>query len=287
MKLFCERQRTTYNMSDPPEWAKQLMAAQSEMMASQNRFEERQTVIQEEVQKLGEEVKRFDMANKKLQKEVANLKRENGMLKTELCAVKTEQAAQEQYSRSKNVIFYDVPGKSKETHRETKEKVNKILATIGSDNRVVVAHRLNASKANSAIVAVFDSKLYAQEIIQKTKEMKLTTGKLGMEGNSADTKIIAKPHLCKFLEEIRKATADLKTELEWGWVKVITSKMKVELYEGKNQDPVVFNSVQDVDSFRETMIEKGILKRKGPGKHSLTPPKSNNAKERKTADVDN
>lgn len=282
-----------------PEWVKKLMAKQQEILDSQAEFkaevkdgltkvEVKVGTMEKKMEQLGEELKKMGQASTKMKHEITRLKSENTMLRKELDKVKVAQMTSDQYSRSSDVIFYDIPGKAKEKQDKTKDKVEKVLAAAKCSHRVVVAHRLNATKPNSAILARFEAKTYAQSVMECIRKANVTVGATGLGQDSDMTKIIAKPHLCKELEIIRKATADIKVELGWGWVKVITSKMQVELYEGKDKDgnvksPIIMRSVADVEMFRNRMIDQGILKKERPPKHQQTPP-TKDAKGRKTAE---
>lgn len=209
---------------------------------------------------------KLDAATQELRCEVGELKQENEQLKQELCSLKRRVDMQEQYSRSKNVIFYDVPGVMNESRVETEAKIAAIMKALECNNKVVTAHRLG-SKANTPIVAVFESKPHAQEVINAVKKSALTLKDIGIGGQpgvNLSTKVTARAHLSPALSQLLKAAAVFKVEANWGWTKVIISRMEVEIYEGRGHDgkilpPVTVSSIEDILKLRAQLVEQGKL----------------------------
>lgn len=224
-------------------------------------------------EKIKEEInRRMDALSGKLEEEVGKLQQENAALKSELSKTKAEAQELQQYLRAKNVIFYEVPGVAKEDRETSQKRIEQILSVINCGNRVTVAHRLNPS-ANSPIVAVFESKCHAQEVMEKVRRAGPTVASAGFADeaadNNKDSKIMARAHLCKSLGELLKAATALKTEANWGWTKVITSSMLVEIYQGKDSDgkvipPVKVRSIEDVKELRDLLVAEGKLPKEPP-----------------------
>lgn len=282
-------------MASPPEWAQQLLSSQQafqqcmldQMTGLKNELKNDQAVLRAEVQALKSDMHKYASSNDTLNAVVSKLTQELAEARSSLAEVNAMHNADEQYARSKNVILYGIPGVANEQYGDTMERVVKVLQKANCTRRLVVAHRLNARLPNGPIVAVFEAKLFAQEVLQKIKEAKLTTDTAGLCSENTNVKIFARPHLCRALEATRKAAVALKNDLNWGWVKVMISKLHVELYEGsddtgKQQQPFVLTSVADVKDLRQRMQEKGMLGRVG-GKHQITPPDNDEVKRRQKA----
>lgn len=208
--------------------------------------------------------------------EIDELKRENQCLKKNLQEMEFRLNKQEQHSRSSNVVIYGVPGAAQEGRVETGAKVANIARALRIDHKVVVAHRLTPG-SDSPIVAVFESKAHAQEVLNTIRQSDLTPSAIGLRSSGGDTtkdrKILARPHLCPALAQLLKAAAALKTEANWGWTKVITSKMEVQIYKGKDADgnaypPFTVRSLEDVLKLRLQLMEEGTLPEISPLTHA-------------------
>lgn len=208
--------------------------------------------------------------------EIDELKRENQCLKKDLQVMESRLNKQEQHSRSSNVVIYDVPGAAHENRAETESKVAKLARALKIDHKVVVAHRLTPN-SGSPIVAVFESKAHAQEVLNIIRQSALTPSGIGLkspgDGTAKDRKILARPHLCPALAQLLKAAAALKAEANWGWTKVITSKMEVQIYKGKDADgnvqpPLTVKSLEDVLKLRLQLVEQGTLPAISPVTHA-------------------
>lgn len=236
---------------------KDCTAMLKKLMEGQNRLFEAQQQLHH----------KFDSMVSQLKNEVDELKKENENLKKDLQQVTLRLDRQEQQSRSKNIVFYGIPGSAGEKRIETETKVAKIVKALNVDYKVVVAHRLSAG-SDGPIVAVFESRAHAHEMLNIIRESSLTISDIGLKGHEGtaikEKKIFARPHLCPALAQLQKAASALKTEANWGWTKVITSKMEVQIYKGRDRDgkllpPVTVRSPQDVLRLRLQMVEQGIL----------------------------
>lgn len=210
---------------------------------------------------------KLDSMVSQLRREVDELKKENENLKKDLQQVTLRLDKQEQQSRANNIVFYDIPGAAGEKRIETEVKVAKIVKALNVDYKVVVAHRISPVP-NGPVVAVFESKAHAQEMLNLIRESSLTVSDIGLtnlDGTATkNKKMFARPHLCPALAQLHKAATALKTEANWGWTKVLTNKMEVQIYKGRDHDgnilpPVTVKSLQDILRLRLQMVEQGIL----------------------------
>lgn len=210
---------------------------------------------------------KLDSVASQFQSETDALKKENENLKKNLQEVASCLDKQEQHSRSKNIIIYDVPGPAGESRTETEAKVAKITEALKANHRVVVAHRLSPNP-NSPIVAAFESKIHAQEMLSIIRQGTLTAETIGLPSQDSTRgkpkKIIARPHLCPALAQLLKMATALKVEANWGWTKVISSKMEIQIFKGRDSDgyvlpPVTVRSPEDVLRLRLQMVEQGRL----------------------------
>lgn len=209
--------------------------------------------------------------------EIDELKQENQRLKKNLQQVTSRLDKQEQHSRSKNVVIYDVPGSAGESREETESKVAKITEAVSLKHKVLVAHRLNPS-SDSPIIAIFESKAHAQEMLHAMRLNILTADDIGLKGQQ-DTRrnskrLSARPHLCPALAQLLKAASALKAEAKWGWTKVITSRMEVQIFKGNDDDghaspPVIVRSLEDVLRLRLQLVEQGSLPDISPEAHAV------------------
>lgn len=254
------------------------------MTELKNELKSEQAEIKAEVLALKSDMHKYATSNDTLNAEVNKLKQELIEARSALAEVKAMHDAGEQHSRSKNIIFYGIPGIVNERYNDTMERVERVLRKANCTQRLVVAHRLNARLPNGPIVAVFEAKPFAQDALQKVKEARLTTEAAGLCEDGKEDKIYVRPHLCRALEATRKAAVALKNDLNWGWVKVMVSKLHVELYEGnddtgKPKPPVVLTTVAEVEDLRLRMQEIKTQE-KGAGKHQTTPPVNDEPKKR-------
>lgn len=199
--------------------------------------------------------------------EIDELKRENKNLKKELHEMAARLDRQEQFSRSKNVVIYDVPGAAGENRTETEAKVSKIASVIKFNHKVVVAHRLGAG-ADCPILAVLESKAHAQEMLSAVRQSSLSAADIDFKkqggASNEKKKIAARPHLCTALAQLRKEAAALKAEANWGWTKVNISRMEVQIYKGRDEKgnalpPITVKSLEDILKLRLQLVEEGIL----------------------------
>lgn len=254
------------------------------MTELKNELKNEQAVLKAEVLALKSEMHNYASSNDTLNVEVNKLKQELTEARSALAEAKAMQDAGEQHSRSKNIILYGIPGVVNERYNDTMECVEKVLQKANCTQRLVVAHRLNARLPNGPIVAVFEAKPFAQDALQKIRVAKLTTEAAGLCKDGTKDKIYARPHLCRALEATRKAAVALKNDLNWGWVKVMVSKLHVELYEGnddagKPKPPVILATVAEVENLKLRMQECKTHE-KGAGKHQTTPPDNTEVKKR-------
>lgn len=219
---------------------------------------------------------KLDLVASQFRGEIDALKKENETLKKNLQEVTSRLDKQEQHSRSKNVIIYDVPGSAKESRMETEAKIAKLTKALEVNHKVIAAHRLSPNP-DSPIVAVFESKVHAQEILSIIRQSALTAESIGLTSQGRITakpkKIIARPHLCPALAQLLKLATALKVEANWGWTKVITSKMEIQIFKGKDNDgnvlpPVTVRSPEDVMKLRLQLVEQGSLSEFAPADHA-------------------
>lgn len=222
---------------------------------------------------------KFDSVVSQLRSEVDCLKKENQKLKKSLQDVTARLDKQEQHSRSKNIVIYDVPGPAGENRHETQAKVLKIAKALNVDHKVVVTHRLSPA-SDSPIVATFESKVHAQEMLSAIRQTTLTAAEIEPKSHEKtagrNKKIVARPHLCPALVRLQKAAAALKAEANWGWTKIITSRMEVQIYKGTDSDgnvlpPIIVRSLEDVVNLRLQLVEQGVLPDIAPVIHLREP----------------
>lgn len=240
---------------------KKLMEGQNNIVAGQRQLQQQ---LKHEIQELH---LKLDSISVRFRDEIDTLKHENEALKAEIRDIRTELDAQEQFSKSKNVVLYNIPGSPAENRTIAEEKVRELLNSVQCQNRLVVAHRLNP-KANSPLVAVFESKAHAQEVMAAVRTYNQTLANAaGLDErnlNQNNSKIAARPHLCSSLAQLMRAATALKTEAKWGWIKVLTSKMEVEIFKGRDGNgkiipPTVVRSLDDVIRLREQLVASGDL----------------------------
>lgn len=237
------------------------MEGQNNIVAGQRQLQQQ---LQHEIQELN---LKLDSISSQFRNELDALKLENEALKAEIRDIRTELDVQEQFSKSKNVVLYNIPGSPAETRSIAEKKVRELLNAVQCQNRLVVAHRLNP-KANSPLVAVFESKAHAQEVMAAIRKYTQTPANATEFGernpNQNASKIAARPHLCSSLAQLMRAATALKTEAKWGWIKVLTSKMQIEIYKGRDGNgkiipPTVVRSLGDVIRLREQLVASGDL----------------------------
>lgn len=223
---------------------------------------------------------KLDSVVSQFQSEIEGLKKENNRLKKDLQEVTSRLDKQEQQSKSKNVVIYGVPGVAEESREETEAKIAKIAGIVHLNHKVVAAHRLSPA-SNGPILAAFENKAHAQDMINAVRKSTLTAADVERtdierkpQGGEivASKKIFAPPHLCAALVQLRKAAAALKHEANWGWTKVNTSRIEVQIYKGRDDKgnvlpPITVRSLEDVLKLRLQMVEKGILPQIKPGYH--------------------
>lgn len=271
---------------------KKLMEGQKDIVAGQRQ-------LQYEIQEL---TCKMNLISSQFRDEMDALKHENEALKAEIRDMRSELNAQEQFSKSRNVVLYNIPGAPAENRTTAEEKVRKLLDTIQCRNRLVVAHRLSP-KAGSPVVAVFESKAHAQEAmaaVRANAQALTAAASLGEhDGSQPGSKVVARPHLCSSLAQLLRAASALKTEAKWGWTKVITGKLEIHIHKGRDGNgqmipPMVVKSLDDVIKLRKQLVVDGILpemmpavykeadtSRKRP-RSSLTMPESNTQRRKTT-----
>lgn len=219
---------------------------------------------------------KLDSVVSQFRDEIDDLKQENKNLKKDLQEVTFRLDKQEQFSRSKNVVIYNIPGAAGENRAETEAKVSKLADAINFHHKVIVAHRLSSSP-ESPILAVLESKAQAQEMLEAVRQSTLTVADIEQSKKPGcalnKEKIVARPHLCKALAQLRKAAAALKAEAKWSWTKVNISRMEVQIYKGRDEEgnalpPYTVKSLEDVLKLRLQLEEEGILLQTTPEHHA-------------------
>lgn len=201
-----------------------------------------------------------------LEESVKKLELENQQLRIELLDVRLENSTQEQYSKSRNILLFDIPGAPREPKETSKKIAESILTLAGCPHKAVVAHRQDARKNNGPILVQFEAKPYAIDALKAIRNTKITVAQLKLPGEENNTKTInGKAHLCMHLQDLLKVSNALVREANWKYAKPLTSEIAVEIKEDDGAKGVIVREIADVLNLREQLIRTGKIPKSPPG----------------------